>query len=235
MFFFTRSTTLAESGFFASHIDYHSHILPGVDDGSPDVDTSRELLRALQELGVKELWLTPHVMEDFPNSPTRLKGIFDDFKEHKDVCHGIRLHLSSEHMLDSLFVHRLHNRDLLPIIDDRHILLETSYFNAPVGLWGVLNEIKNCGYIPVLAHPERFNYMGMSDYVTLKKEGIKFQLNYLSLLGAYGPFVSRKAVRLLVKEMYDMTGSDLHSLKGFMGCVHAPIKSKLIEKLNSLH
>lgn len=234
MFFFSRKTTLAESGFFPRHIDYHSHILPGVDDGAPDITKTGAMLKVLGEFGVKELWFTPHVMEDMPNKPSELKALFMEVS-NKGIGLGIKLHLASENMLDSLFRQRLRDNELIPIIDDRHLLIETSYFNAPMGLSEIINDIKDHGYVPVLAHPERFSYMGMTDYVSLKRAGVMFQLNYLSLLGAYGHSVAQKAVDILDKGMYNITGSDIHSLEGFMSYVHVPIKSKIMEKLNSLH
>lgn len=235
MFSFFRKTNLIESGFFERHVDYHSHILPGVDDGASDIAESKSLLKILVKLGVKELWLTPHVMEDQPNNPEGLTSSFSSFKNDMDHCYGIKLHLASENMLDSLFRQRLVDNEILPIIDDRHLLIETSYFNGPLGLSGILSEIKDKGYVPVLAHPERFNYMVMADYVSLKKEGVMFQLNYLSLLGAYGPLVTKKALWILEKGMYDITGSDIHSSDGFMDYVNVPLKTKVIDKLNCLH
>ncbi|KAA5429422.1 capsular biosynthesis protein, partial [Bacteroides cellulosilyticus] len=93
-----------------------------------------------------------------------------------------------------------------------HLLVETSYFNPPMGLNNILLRIKAKGYYPLLAHPERYIYMGESDYQRLKDMGVKFQLNLPSLVGIYGKSVQKKAKQLLKHTMYDMVGSDLHTL-----------------------
>lgn len=92
------------------------------------------------------------------------------------------------------------------------MLVETSYFNPPMGLNNILLRIKAKGYIPVLAHPERYTYMNEKDYWRLKGMNVRFQLNLLSLIGAYGPEVRGKAEWLLKNGYYQLCGTDIHSL-----------------------
>ena len=116
-------------------------------------------------------------------------------------------------MLDNLFEERLAKNDLLPLGNDgKHLLVETSYFNPPVGLQNILLRIKAKGYYPVLAHPERYIYMDDAFYKNLKSLGIQFQLNFPSLAGLYVDEVRKKAERLLKKGMYDLAGTDLHRI-----------------------
>lgn len=95
----------------------------------------------------------------------------------------------------------------------KHLLVETSYFNPPMGLNNILLRIKAKGYIPVLAHPERYTYMNEKDYWRLKGMNVRFQLNLLSLIGAYGPEVRGKEEWLLKNGYYQLCGTDIHSLK----------------------
>lgn len=196
----------------AGSTDWHSHILPGVDDGFKSLDDSLKALHLLESLGVKRVWLTPHIMEDFPNETGDLRKRFEELKLAYDG--NMTLFLASENMLDNLFEERLDANDFLPLGENgNHLLVETSYYNPPMNMTGVLEKVKRAGYYPVLAHPERYQYMDEKDYRRLKEDGIIFQANYFSLLGAYGDTARKKLEWLLKHGMIDLMGSDLHRLK----------------------
>ena len=192
--------------------DWHCHILPGVDDG---IRTMEESLRVLEEygrLGVKEVWLTPHIMEDVPNTTD---GLRQRFSELREAYRGpVKLNLAAENMLDRLFEDRLGKNDLLPIgPDGDRLLVETSYFSPPMGFHDMLERIKSSGLFPVLAHPERYVYMDEKDYRSLKDAGIEFQMNLPSLSGRYGTAAKKKAEWLKKEDMYDYAGTDLHRIE----------------------
>ncbi len=226
--------TLTESGLFKGLTDYHSHFLPGVDDGFQTTDQSLKALQIFEDLGVREVWLTPHIMEDFPNPTDVLRQRFAAFSAaytEKAGRHPVRLHLAAEYMLDSLFVQRLNTGDLLPFIDEQHLLVETSYYNPPFGFDELLGEIRERGYLPVLAHPERYHYMSMRDYKQLYDKAILFQLDVFSLLGAYGQDAAEKSRSLLDKGWYDWVGSDIHELDSFTEWMDVPIKRRIVRSL----
>lgn len=208
---FRKRQTLEESGFFRGFTDWHCHILPGVDDGVQTMDESLQILAEYERLGVKEVWFTPHIMEDIPNTTEKLR---ERFAELKTTYQGtVLLHLASENMLDNLFEERLEKNDLLPIgKDGKHLLVETSYFNPPMGLNNILLRIKAKGYYPVLAHPERYLYMNESDYQRLKSMNIQFQLNHFSFFGLYGKEVQGRAKMLQKQGLYEYIGTDLHRI-----------------------
>lgn len=211
MFFFKRHISLKDSGIFRGFTDWHCHLLPGVDDGVQTMEESLQILSLYEELGISEVWLTPHIMEDMPNRTEDLK---ERFAELNTAYQGnIMLHLAAENMLDNLFEERLAKNDLLPLGNDgKHLLVETSYFNPPMGLNNILLRIKSKGYVPILAHPERYVYMDEDDYRQLKAINILYQLNLPSLVGGYGVEVKKKAEWLLKNSLYDLTGSDTHRL-----------------------
>lgn len=218
---FQKKQTLADSGVFQGMTDYHSHLLPGVDDGVQTLEESLEILRLYEELGIREVWFTPHIMEDIPNTITGLRTRFEQFQ--KRYTGNIRLHLAAEYMLDNLFKERLAHRDLLPLgVEGNHLLVETSYFNPPVDLYSMLEKIKLAGYYPVLAHPERYVYMEEADYQRLKELGAKFQLNLPSLVGGYGHVVKTKAEWLQEKGMISLYGTDVHSLVSIQRIISLP-------------
>ena len=213
--------SLIDSGLLQGMTDCHSHILPGVDDGIQSEEESLQALHSLYELGIREFWLTPHIMEDIPNTPTELRARFEALKE-KVAEPAIRnaMHLGAEHMIDSLFVRRLAEDDVMLFKPDSLqtplILVETSYFNPPVSLWELLEEIRSKGYVPLLAHPERYVYMNKADYQRLTDMGVLLQLNILSLAGAYGEGARRNAMQLLHNDSYSYVGTDLHDLDDFL-------------------
>lgn len=212
MWSFHRKQTLVQRGILQGFTDWHSHILPGVDDGVQTLDESLRILAEYERLGVRTVWLTPHVMEDIPNTTVYLRK---RFRELQDAYKGnVTLHLAAENMLDSLFEERLEKNDLLPIGENsNYLLVETSYFNPPIGLRHILLRIKAKGYYPILAHPERYMYMGKNEYLQLKALGVKFQLNLFSRMGMYGKEVQLKAIRLQKVGMYEYIGTDIHRLE----------------------
>jgi tyrosine-protein phosphatase YwqE len=133
MWFFDKRISFADSGIFQGFIDWHCHLLPGVDDGVQTMDESLKILSLYEKMGIEEAWLTPHIMEDMPNATKKLK---DGFAELKENYQGpVVLHLASENMLDNLFEERLEKDDLLPLgKEGKHLLVETSYFNPPMGV-----------------------------------------------------------------------------------------------------
>ena len=199
-----------KSGIFQGFTEWHCHILPGVDDGVETMEESLQILSCYEELGVQQVWLTPHIMEDVPNTPDKLRQRFDQ------LCQSyqgpITLHLAAENMVDNLFLERLATNDLLPLgSKGDHLLVETSYFNPPYRFRDILEDIKSRGYTPILAHPERYMYMDDAYYLDLKKRGILFQLNLMSMLGYYGEPVRKKAQNLLISGLYSLCGTDIHS------------------------
>lgn len=231
---FRRRPTLEESGFFQGFTDWHSHILPGVDDGVQTLEESLRVLEEYERLGVREVWLTPHIMEDIPNTTAHLRQRFQELRaayllkalgNHAVETHScvsseetaaspkLTLHLAAENMLDSLFEERLKQNDLLPIgPNGDHLLVETSYFSPPMGMRDILQRVQAKGYHPVLAHPERYLYMTDHAYRQLKGMGVKFQLNQFSLYGLYGKEAQKRAIALRKMDMYDYVGTDLHRL-----------------------
>lgn len=188
--------------------DIHSHLLPGVDDGVQTIEATIDILIRLKEAGVERLYFTPHIMMDYPsNNRHNLLRSFKQLKE--EIPHEIEVKLAAEYMLDAGFTS--HFEDKLLSFSSNHVLVETSYMGPPPDLTGMLYEITIEGYIPVIAHPERYAYMSTGYYAHLKEKGYKFQMNLLSLTGFYGVRVMKNASYLLKRGMYDYIGSDIHS------------------------
>lgn len=204
-------STLADAGMMKGLTDWHSHILPGVDDGIPDMERSLEVLREYDALGVSDVWLTPHIMEDYDNATSDLRARFEELKKEWDG--NVRLHLGAENMLDALFEDRLAAKDFLPVgPDGSHLLVETSYFSPPMNFDDLIDDIQSAGYHVLLAHPERYRYMNEDDYRRLKQCGVDFQINFMSTVGMYGETARKKAAWMLKEGMANAVGSDVHRL-----------------------
>lgn len=207
--FIKRKQSLLESGVLNGLTDRHCHILFGVDDGLRTLEDSLAVLAYDEEIGIKEVWCTPHIMEDLPNTTEALRERFAQLQEA--YTGPIKLHLAAEYMLDTLFEERFNAGDLLTM-EDNTVLVETSTWNPPSDMTGTLRRIQKAGYRPLLAHPERYRYMNDAAYERLHKMGIHFQLNAGSLVGYYGETAMRKAHDLLAKGWYSDIGSDCHRL-----------------------
>lgn len=223
---FNRSIQVSASGLLDGRTDWHCHILPGVDDGFKRMEDSLAALARYEQVGFREVWLTPHIMEDIPNTTASLRQRFTDLQ----VAYNgkLRLHLASENMMDQLFTERLEAMDLLPLSNKR-LLVETSYFNPPYDMDGILASVKSRGFFPLLAHPERYMYMDFKRYEALKADGIEFQLNISSLIGSYGPEAQSKATKLLDAGMYDYSGTDLHRLSSLEHLLEARLGKKTLK------
>ena len=232
---FSSKYSLQQSDFLKGWTDRHSHILPGVDDGIQTIEDSIAILSMYEQMGVKKVWLTPHIMEDCPNTPEKLKTRFEELKSAYKG--NIELALSAENMMDGLFIKRLEQGILMPYGDNQNeLLIETSYVQPPMRMESILRDMQKAGITPVLAHPERYLYMDAEKYENIKEMGVKFQLNITSLIGAYGNQVKERAEYLLNEGYYNYSGSDAHSYHAIQRafehkCLKKSIVSAICTKL----
>ena len=138
-------------------------------------------------------------------------------------------------MMDGLFVKRLETGDLLTLgSNGKRLLVETSYYVPPMNMDGIIYRMKEDGYEPILAHPERYHYMNQHDYKQWKQQGVLFQLDVSALVGAYGSNAQKKAEWLLNHEMYDYVGSDTHGLGQIEYLLNSLISKKTVKKVKRL-
>ena len=227
MWLFSNKVLVRESGMLEGFRDCHCHLLPGVDDGVKRMDDTMHILEEWERCGVKEVWMTPHIMEDIPNEPDALRERFKDVKA--SYTGGIKLQLAAEHMMDGLFLRRLENDEVMRYNGGQRLLVETSYYTPPMNMAELIERVKRKGYEPILAHPERYQYMDRNDYLRWKQHGVLLQLNVPSLVGAYGPEVQRKAEWLLKENMYDYCGTDTHSVEQVRMFLNSEISPKIVK------
>ena len=229
---FNKRQSILESGLLGGAVDNHSHILYGLDDGVKTQEDALAILGFLEEQGLSEVWLTPHVMEDVPNTTEAIRTRFNELKAVYQG--GLQLHLAAEYMIDTLFEDRLAQGDLLTHGEDT-VLVETSSVAPPINLWEVLDRMLSTGYRPLIAHPERYHYMDKSDYRRLHEMGCFLQMNLPSIVGFYGESVRARAIDLLDKGWYRMVGSDCHRFRAIRAQYNArELKKDTVKKLAPL-
>ena len=199
-----------------NYIDIHSHLLPGIDDGAATINESIKLIKGLEKIGFAKFITTPHVMgEVWNNSRASIEEKYTDTVSKLTVPDiESRFKTAAEYMIDGEFRELFKNEPLLAL-KDNYVLVEMSYLNPPFQLIEILYELQECGYQPVLAHPERYNFYhnSLSEYKKLKKVGCLFQLNILSTVGYYGKNVSKISEELIENGLIDFVGSDVHHYK----------------------
>ena len=219
-------------------IDYHCHILPGVDDGCHDLDESLAMAKVLTAAGFKEVYCTPHCIHGvYDNTPSSVCAAVEQLQEQIS-CEGIplKLHPGMEYYLDEYFLQKL--SDVQPLGETSLLLVELSMQYAdPVQTRDQIFQIVRKGYTPVLAHPERYQFLipreekvGLLSGVKrlfmraqdtgkipapgllaeLQQQGCLLQGNIGSFAGYYGHKVQANAEQLQRAGFYRFWGSDGH-------------------------
>lgn len=194
--------------------DIHSHILPGIDDGSPDIETSLQLVKGIYDLGIRKTVATPHVIADmYRNTPETIHAALAQLKT-ACVLAGIDIEISAaaEYLLDDYFFKLLQDDAPLLCIHKNIILTEQSFMSTSNNLNEIAFSIMTKGYRPIMAHPERyiFYHNNYENYGHLKDMGFYLQVNMLSITGYYGKAVAKAAKYLLENDMADFVGTDMH-------------------------
>ncbi|QBN20657.1 tyrosine-protein phosphatase [Flavobacterium nackdongense] len=199
-----------------NYIDIHSHLLPGIDDGAKTIQDSINLITALQGFGTSQCITTPHVMHHFWENTSEIiqETARSTRIELQQNSISIPFRAAAEYMMDDNFVKLFQSEPLLTL-KDNYVLVEMSYINPPIQLYSILFDLQVAGYIPVLAHPERyvFYHNNIDEYQKLRNAGCLLQLNLLSVVGYYGEGIAKIAEKLLQNGMYTYVGSDVHHLK----------------------
>ncbi|MGB7786727.1 MAG: CpsB/CapC family capsule biosynthesis tyrosine phosphatase [Salinimicrobium sp.] len=220
-------------------VDIHNHILPGIDDGAPTVEDSIELIKKFGDLGVSEFIATPHIMNDYyPNNAETISAALEKLKNTLAVegLKHVKVKAAAEYMMDQAFLELLEKESLL-CLKDNIVLVEMSYFQAPINLNEILFQLQTKQYKPVLAHPERYAYLhskNLEKYEELKTRGCVFQLNILSILGHYGSHIQDAALALLDHNMIDFIGTDTHQLRHLEKLEGAKILEKRVDQVKIL-
>ncbi|CAM3469134.1 tyrosine-protein phosphatase [Flavobacterium chungbukense] len=236
MLSFFKSKPILKDLLDGSFVDIHSHLLPGIDDGAQTISNSIALASSLEKIGVSQLITTPHINHYiWNNSPESIKSKLQE-TQNAFVEKNIQLPLQSaaEYFMDDWFANHLKEEKLLTL-KDNYVLIEMSYLNVPLTLYKTIFDLQVAGYVPVLAHPERYTFFHkkFDEYKKLKDAGCLFQLNLLATVEYYGSKIAKTADELLKKGMYDFCGTDVHH-KNHIRAFDQKVKIESIENLKEI-
>lgn len=197
--------------------DIHSHILFNLDDGSKSIDESIELLKKMESVGFNNVILTPHYIKntdykiDNVEKLEKLEMLKNAVKKNNI---NINIYLGNEIFIDDEIIELVKDNKIYSLNNSKYLLIEFPFHNQILNLEDILYEIKYNGYIPIIAHPERYTYFQKNYKLVqkLKDDGILFQSNYSSILGDYGSS-SKKLIKKMLKDGYvDYLGTDIHHI-----------------------
>lgn len=218
-------------------VDIHSHLIPGIDDGSPDLNTSISFLENMLELGYEKVITTPHIMTDlYPNSSGIIKNGLQKLKLElvkKDI--KIEVAAAAEYFLDTHFEQLIIDNDILSFGTKKYVLFEMSFISPSPNFEDTIFNLLTKGYTPVLAHPERYNYWheDKNIFPYIRELGCLMQINIPSLLGYYGKNTKNLAQNLIKAGYIDFLGTDLHHerhLKLFNDCKRDAELNQILNK-----
>ena len=198
-------------------VDIHSHIYPGIDDGSPSMESSLMMLMMAADSGVTDIVATPHcnIPDEYDNYHNEdwVYG-FQELQERAAAMHiPIRIHPGQEVYGTDGVVDMLRAGRLIGINETRRVLIEFSFAEEPIRIYHWLHELLRAGYQPIVAHPERYPYV-QSDLHLVEDwlyDGCLIQVNKGSILGRFGEGPCQAAWQLLNRNLVSCVASDAHS------------------------
>jgi protein-tyrosine phosphatase len=211
--------------------DIHSHLLANLDDGVQSMQEAEQIILDFKKLGYSKLITTPHVMSDhYRNDAVTISQKLEELKAYLQLKKiEIEIEAAAEYYLDETFYQQVNALTPLLTFGKRYLLFETNYLSEPYQLKDFIFKITTRGYQPVLAHPERYQYMTMERAEDLRNRGVLFQINILSLLGYYNKPIRSMAYEFIDKGWIEFLGSDCHNYL-HMKELQKAIKNKYFKK-----
>ena len=198
-------------------IDIHTHVIPYLDDGSPNLETSLEMIKHEIAIGVKEIYCTPHhIYHRYEKSVEEIKKNFQMLKDAVEKENlPVKLYLGQE----ICYTHRektlemLSKGELLTLNNTNRILLEFSFTREPEDILDIIYNFNIKGYEVIIAHVERYEWMTLDKVKAIRNEEAKIQINSNSILGLTGGKEKRFVKKLLKLNLVDYVASDTHSFR----------------------
>ena len=177
-FFKSKNNNQNYKDFSFFNTDMHSHLLHGLDDGSPDLETSVKLVKELKKLGFVKLIITPHIMSDmYKNTQEIIKNKFIQLRNKlKENQINIKIEYAAEYYIDFEFEKKILENELLTF-GENYILVECSFFEPPLNFLDIIFKLQLNGYKVILAHPERYHFFSIEYLENLVDRGVLLQLN----------------------------------------------------------
>lgn len=199
-------------------IDLHCHLLPGIDDGSPDLETSVAMARMAVADGITDIACTPHVTPGvYDNEASDIRARIYRLGRHlRDSGVELNLWMGGDVHVDPGLVGKLANGLVPTLGDSRYLLLEPPHHVVPPRLPELVSELVVAGYVPIITHPERLTWIEAHYplFVSMIEKGALVQLTAGSILGRFGGQAKRMAERMLDEGRVDIIATDAHNTTG---------------------
>jgi tyrosine-protein phosphatase YwqE len=219
-------------------VDMHSHLIPGIDDGAKSLGESLELVSRLADLGLRKIITTPHIMSEYyRNTPEIIElGLEDLQKSIKSLGIQVEIEAAAEYYMDEVFLERIKDGERILSFGDKFVLVETGFINKPQMFLDIIFQLEMAGYKPVLAHPERYQYLfsdkGLLEDLIDRK--LLFQVNLLSIAGFYSKPVKDFSEMLIERNAVAFLGTDCHNSRYLDMLENLPKQQKSFEKIKKL-
>ena len=214
-------------------VDFHTHILPNVDDGSKSVEETFNLLREAENAGFTKIISTSHYMEDYYEVQNKEREVWvnalnDKLREQRS---NLEIFLGNEIYISDNIVKLLEEGKAATINNTSYVLFEIPLNSEPLNMNDVLFEMLRYKLVPVLAHPERYSIVQQNPDLVYDwiQKGVLMQSNYGSIIGQYGKKAQTIVRKLLKNNMVHFLGSDVHKQKSVY--MHMP---EILDELTSL-
>ena len=212
--------------------DLHCHICYGIDDGPKTLEESIKMLEYMAKCGFTDVFATPHYMEDskYIATNTQKNKILKKLQEViKDRNLNLNLYCGNEIYISNNILEMIKNKKIMTLNNSRYLLIEFSLFYKNPNIRSILYELLRNGYVPIIAHPERYVYLD-KDFTLIKELkdlGCLFQGNYPSLFGKYGKTAKKNLTKMIKQGIISFLGSDIH-------CIEELYIEKLPKKLKRI-
>lgn len=195
-------------------IDFHSHIIPNVDDGSKSLEETFKMFEEAEKAGFKAIISTSHYIENAYESNMAERKVWINALQEginkKNI--NLKLYLGNEVYFSENIVDLLKKGIVATINETNYVLFEFPLNTKPMNIYDVVYDMLGNGYTPILAHPERYSFVQKQPSLIfdLIEAGVLMQANYLSILGWYG-----EKAKIIVKKFFEnnyihLLGSDVH-------------------------
>lgn len=192
-------------------IDLHTHILPGLDDGSTGIDQSVEMAKIAVDCGIRAMAVTPHCIDDRRIDIRAALALLRDALEEAKI--PLKLYPGMEIMGTPETARMLLEKRLLTINGSRYPLIEFAFKSSGEVETNILSSIIDAGFTPVVAHPERYSYVQDDPSILnlWKKMGCEFQVNRGSYIGHFGERAKALTYEMTARGFTTIVASDAHS------------------------
>ena len=210
-------------------IDFHSHIIPSIDDGSRNVQETFKMIEEAKEVGFKKIISTSHYLNDlYEVDENDRKAIISAINSK---ISNIEIYLGSEIYVTHRIVDFIETKKASTINGSRYVLFELPMKKNIFDLKEIIFKLLENRYIPIIAHPERYEYVQENPnmLIDLIKMGVLFQGNYGSVIGIYGKKAEKTIKKLLKANIIHFLGSDVHRANSLY-----PQRPKAIEEIKNI-